>query len=627
MQIMRPSAPSRNTAKIACLPEFAVAVLMETWNQHRLLQQRRGTCSPAVRRAKKLCPRRQACALPSPPHRRVCTASLSRALATSQRHGYRAHESCAQHQHQQSSSGLEGAAAAALPPRGPMCDRAIVRTIFPHGGPSSGGTRVWLSGSFFNTRSAASATFSFGPDLHLRSTNVTLITVHGLVEVVTPPVPASAGALPRTARVFLTGSCRGATISDRSPSSGPNAVATFTFWTTAPSRLPRCFGPSDRCDRPPLLFDRLSSLPPVYPSARYAAMLRSLPPGSRCTDWPALSALTESRCHMMAQRLPRARWEGRVEARAGGFEGCVLWLGSGAAHSMVLRVQYQSACPVDRCGPAKGQGKGKSRGGDVTAATATTMAAGAGCDLWPRGGRCLCLGLPPKPMLQDACARHLVSLYGPPRDLGAATEIKADPCEERARQRPCLVALQRSIPAPQQHEFETPTPALWHRPIAGPKAPPTDGRTSGSSRSSRSSSSSGGVRKHASESVALAPISAPIPARPAYIVDLVVAAHSTPCHGVLWALLRSLDPTATRARVWLYVKGALPPAELQRFQALGGRGVAREGGQGSGSSSGGNGSSNASGVGGGEGELRSHHHPELEVEVIVRLHLMTSDCL
>ena len=621
-----------------------MAVLMETWNQHRLLQQRRGTCSPAVRRAKKLCPRRQACALPSPPHRRVCTASLSRALATSQRHGYRAHESCAQHQHQQSSSGLEGAAAAALPPRGPMCDRAIVRTIFPHGGPSSGGTRVWLSGSFFNTRSAASATFSFGPDLHLRSTNVTLITVHGLVEVVTPPVPASAGALPRTARVFLTGSCRGATISDRSPSSGPNAVATFTFWTTAPSRLPRCFGPSDRCDRPPLLFDRLSSLPPVYPSARYAAMLRSLPPGSRCTDWPALSALTESRCHMMAQRLPRARWEGRVEARAGGFEGCVLWLGSGAAHSMVLRVQYQSACPVDRCGPAKGQGKGKSRGGDATAATATTMAAGGGCDLWPRGGRCLCLGLPPKPMLQDACARHLVSLYGPPRDLGAATEIKADPCEERARQRPCLVALQRSIPAPQQHEFETPTPALWHRPIAGPKAPPTDGRTSGSSRSSRSSSSSGGVRKHASGSVALAPIpapipkhasgsvalapiSAPIPARPADIVDLVVAAHSTPCHGVLWALLRSLDPTATRARVWLYVKGSLPPAELQRFQALGGRGVTREGGQGSGSSSGGNGSSNASGVGGGEGELRSHHHPELEVEVIVRLHLMTSDCL
>ena len=517
-----------------------------------------------------------------------------------------------------------------------------MRTIFPHGGPSSGGTRVWLSGSFFNTRSAASATFSFGPDLHLRSTNVTLITVHGLVEVVTPPVPASAGALPRTARVFLTGSCRGATISDRSPSSGPNAVATFTFWTTAPSRLPRCFGPSDRCDRPPLLFDRLSSLPPVYPSARYAAMLRSLPPGSRCTDWPALSALTESRCHMMAQRLPRARWEGRVEARAGGFEGCVLWLGSGAAHSMVLRVQYQSACPVDRCGPAKGQGKGKSRGGDATAATATTMAAGGGCDLWPRGGRCLCLGLPPKPMLQDACARHLVSLYGPPRDLGAATEIKADPCEERARQRPCLVALQRSIPAPQQHEFETPTPALWHRPIAGPKAPPTDGRTSGSSRSSRSSSSSGGVRKHASGSVALAPISArkhasgsvalapipaPIPARPAYIVDLVVAAHSTPCHGVLWALLRSLDPTATRARVWLYVKGSLPPAELQRFQALGGRGVTREGGQGSGSSSGGNGSSNASGVGGGEGELRSHHHPELEVEVIVRLHLMTSDCL
>jgi len=514
-----------------------------------------------------------------------------------------------------------------------MCDRSLVRTCFPHGGPSVGGTRVWLSGSFFNERSAASVTFSFGPDLQLRSTNVTLITVHGLVEVVTPPVPASAGALPRTARVFLTGACRGATISDRSPSSGPNAVATFTFWTTAPSRLPRCFGPSDRCDRPPLLFDRLSSLPPVYPSARNAVMLRSLPPGSRCTDWPALSALTESRCHMMALRLPRAHWEGRVEARAGGFEGCVLWLGSGAAHTMVLRVQYQSACPVGRCGRAKGQGKGKGRGGDVTAATATTMAAGAGCDLWPRGGRCLCLGLPPKPLLQDACAKHLVSLYGPPRDLGAATEIKADPCEERARQRPCLVALQRSIPAPQQHEFETPTPALWYRPMAGSTAPPIDGPTSGSSRrrsSSSSSSSSSGVRMHASGSVALAPIPAPnlrLP-RPAYIVDLVVAAHSTPCHGVVWALLRSLDPTATRARVWLYVKGALPAAELQRFQALGGRGVAREGGQGSRSGSGGgNGSSDASGVGGGEGELRSAYHPQLEVEVSVRHHLMTSDRL
>jgi hypothetical protein len=38
---------------------------------------------------------------------------------------------------------------------------------------------------------------------------------------------------------------------------------------------------------------------------------------------------------MMALRLPRAHWEGRVEVRAGGFEGCVLWLGSGAAHTHV----------------------------------------------------------------------------------------------------------------------------------------------------------------------------------------------------------------------------------------------------------------------------------------------------
>ena len=145
-----------------------------------------------------------------------------------------------------------------------------MRTIFPHGGPSSGGTRVWLSGSFFNTRSAASATFSFGPDLHLRSTNVTLITVHGLVEVVTPPVPASAGALPRTARVFLTGSCRGATISDRSPSSGPNAVATFTFWTTAPSRLPRCFGPSDPLGPAVELAARVSVCPLRSHAAQFA---------------------------------------------------------------------------------------------------------------------------------------------------------------------------------------------------------------------------------------------------------------------------------------------------------------------------------------------------------------------
>ena len=77
-----------------------------------------------------------------------------------------------------------------------MCDRTHVRSIYPHGGPASGGTRVWLSGSLFNERSAASVTFSFGPELQLRSTNATLITRDGLAAVVTPHVPASAGALP-----------------------------------------------------------------------------------------------------------------------------------------------------------------------------------------------------------------------------------------------------------------------------------------------------------------------------------------------------------------------------------------------------------------------------------------------
>lgn len=276
-----------------------------------------------------------------------------------------------------------------------MCD---LRSVWPMGGPAAGGTRVYLAGTMFSRKLAV--TFSFGDDMHLTTANATLV-MPGLIEVVTPTVSAGAGVLPRTAYVHFSG-CRSRAVQR----------TTFTFWSVTPPRLPRCFA-HEGCDRPPVLFDQLSGLPPTHPAMRHDTLIvRSLPPASRCEDWLALHPMSAASCKHAAQRMPGARWDGLVarhsqhRGAAAGFVGCVYWPAVRGSGSRQGRVQFIS-------GGGSGSGiRGGGRG---------TYGGGGGCHLWAQGGRCLCIGPPAEPTRTHPCARHLVSLLSKRADLGAAT--------------------------------------------------------------------------------------------------------------------------------------------------------------------------------------------------------------
>ena len=382
-----------------------------------------------------------------------------------------------------------------------------------------------------------SVTFSFGPgpqELRIKTTNVSFVS-DGLIEVYAPPIPASAGVLPRTTRVHATGCHNSRELLDRLDALPSRHSATFTYWPVGnpPSRLPRCFARDD-CDRPPALFDELTGIPLVRHDvrSRVTLVLRSIPPGSRCEEWSALKPISLATCKQLVPRLLNARWEGAAAKQLGSrrgtasFTGCVLRPASAATKPSV---EYSWNVRKD-------QYLWSVRNGSRTS---------GGCDLWPKGGRCLCIGAPPTSMASSPCATRLVSLFRKQRDLGEATSTRRDACEDTTHQRACLVAIQQQIPAPGLHEFEAPTAVVWVRREESAKV--------GAMASVVAPASLVAMSQQANES--------------AYRLDLVVAVHSTPCHHVVMALLDAIDSTRVAATAWVYVKGSLRPAEAKRLAA------------------------------------------------------------
>ena len=317
-----------------------------------------------------------------------------------------------------------------------MC-RAWVFEAWPLGGFSGGGTVVYLRTVGADASTVRNGfTFSFGKgDVKLAARNATLLSEQ-LVQVVTPPVPPSVGALPRTARVYF--SCF--QFERVQQVALGRHVATFAFWNERPRRLPHCFDAA-MCDRPPALLDHVAGIAVRSRSPARLGMLmpRALPPGGKCQDWKALRAARyPMECQRVAGHLA-AKWEGIVRnSKRSRYAGCTLWR---TRRSPVARVIYYE-----------------------------NTAAGGGCDIIRDGGHCICLGAAAATPLQSACGRSLSALFGYRKDLAHATSALRDPCEStltqagwyRARARPCLVKVLNSIPLPMMHEFELPGAIGYH---------------------------------------------------------------------------------------------------------------------------------------------------------------------
>ena len=309
-----------------------------------------------------------------------------------------------------------------------MC-RAWVFEAWPLGGSSVGGSLVYLRTVGADPHVVRGGiTFSFGHgDVRLTTTNASFHSSH-LVSVVAPFAPPSAGALPRTARIYF--SCF-QSMRQRDLISLGRHGATYAFWLHRPSRLPHCFD-SAHCDRPPALFDEAAGI--VMPHAwhgQQAMQPRVLPPGGRCEEWRALRRVQSLReCQRVAQLLS-APWQGHM-LRRHGFAGCTLWRSSRGPAAVRF---------VELSGPPG------LRGG--------------ACDISRDGGHCLCLGAgAANPLLSD-CGRSLSALFGRKidlfQDLRHASSALHDPCEAPNRVRPCLAKVLRQMPAPGMHELEDPS--------------------------------------------------------------------------------------------------------------------------------------------------------------------------
>lgn len=278
--------------------------------------------------------------------------------------------------------------------------------LWPLGGPSRGGTMVWLlseargrgqQGSDVMLSVKAPSGMSDGWPAVNATRHSPMLTSPMLTAAVMPPLPRRA-PLPMQVRVWVgTRGAPPAVMQRLSALPMPNA---FTFFSdeglrsaTANATIRDCVLGCERY--PPTLFDVAAGLLPpsgAPPSQLSRLAVRAIPPGGVCHDWTMLRPMSLEECKRLGVRT---RWLG-VRREPNSFAGCVMWHrppASSTSNRAVIR-------PLREERPLRASSWVHAAAGASYSYNAASSSPAVGCAVHGRGGHCLCVG--PLPSLSPA---------------------------------------------------------------------------------------------------------------------------------------------------------------------------------------------------------------------------------